>query len=1081
MPKRTDIKKICIIGAGPIVIGQACEFDYSGVQACKALKEEGYEVVLVNSNPATIMTDPVMADHTYIEPLTPEMLAAILRKERPDAILPTLGGQTGLNLGFKVAEMGVLDELGIEMLGANAEVIHHAEDREDFRATVAAAGVDLPRSDLAHNMDEALKALDYVGLPCIIRPAFTLGGTGGGVAYNREEFMTIAKGGLDASMVHEILIEESLLGWKELEMELMRDSAGNCVVVCSIENQDPMGVHTGDSITVAPVQTLTDREYAKLVEDSKKIVEAIGLKAAGCNLQFAQHPDTGRMVAIELNPRVSRSSALASKATGFPIAKIAVKVAIGYTLDELKNDITKTTSACFEPTIDYVVIKIPRFAFEKFPGGNETLTISMKSVGEVMAIGRTYCEALQKGVRSMETKRYALVNKADLDKPVTRDELIRKMSTPTREQFFAICRAIYEGISIDEIFDITKMDRWWLENVKLIMDKDKHLQTLNFEELSAQEMLEAKKMGFSDNRLAEIFGVSEEDVRRRRLDQGIDAVCKLVDTCACEHEAVTPYYYTTYEGEDETRTSETPKVLILGGGPNRIGQGIEFDYCCCHAAFAVKELGYQAIMMNCNPETVSTDFDTSDRLYFEPLTVEDVLGVVRREKPIGVILQFGGQTPLNIANKLVEVGVPVLGTSVKSIDAAEDRKLFSAMLQKLNIRQTPNTTAYELNDAIVKAEKIGYPVLMRPSFVLGGAKMEIVYSEADLRNYWSELLVYATKADVQINEERPILIDRFLSDAIEVDVDCICDGTDVYIAGIMEHIEEAGIHSGDSACSIPPQTLAPEVIEELKDSTRRMALELNVKGLMNVQYAVKNNNTVYVLEVNPRASRTVPFVSKVTGVKLANVATKVMMGYTLKELNCLEFPNFSHVGVKEAVFPFNRFPGVDAVLGPEMKSTGEVMGIDHSFAAAFAKSQMGAGSKIPTEGSVFISVKDDDKAHLEPVARKFVEMGFKIIATRGTANLLQSWGIECELIQKVSEGRPNIIDRMIDGTVQLIINSPSSKRPTRDEVSIRAGAIRYSIPLVTTIRAANAYTQAIAYMKENGAQFTVTSLQEYYG
>ncbi|MBR5161717.1 MAG: carbamoyl-phosphate synthase large subunit, partial [Thermoguttaceae bacterium] len=591
MPKRTDIKKICIIGAGPIVIGQACEFDYSGVQACKALKEEGYEVVLVNSNPATIMTDPVMADHTYIEPLTPEMLAAILRKERPDAILPTLGGQTGLNLGFKVAEMGVLDELGIEMLGANAEVIHHAEDREDFRATVAAAGVDLPRSDLAHNMDEALKALEYVGLPCIIRPAFTLGGTGGGVAYNREEFMNVAKGGLDASMVHEILIEESLLGWKELEMELMRDSAGNCVVVCSIENQDPMGVHTGDSITVAPVQTLTDREYAKLVEDSKKIVEAIGLKAAGCNLQFAQHPDTGRMVAIELNPRVSRSSALASKATGFPIAKIAVKVAIGYTLDELKNDITKTTSACFEPTIDYVVIKIPRFAFEKFPGGNETLTISMKSVGEVMAIGRTYCEALQKGVRSMETKRYALVNKADLDKPVTRDELIRKMSTPTREQFFAICRAIYEGISIDEIFDITKMDRWWLENVKLIMDKDKHLQTLNFEELSAPEMLEAKKMGFSDNRLAEIFGVSEEDVRRRRLDQGIDAVCKLVDTCACEHEAITPYYYTTYEGEDETRTSETPKVLILGGGPNRIGQGIEFDYCCCHAAFAVKELG----------------------------------------------------------------------------------------------------------------------------------------------------------------------------------------------------------------------------------------------------------------------------------------------------------------------------------------------------------------------------------------------------------------------------------------------------------------------------------------------------------
>ena len=1078
MPKRTDLKKICIIGAGPIIIGQACEFDYSGVQACKALKEEGYEVVLVNSNPATIMTDPKMADHTYIEPLTPEILAAILRKERPDAILPTLGGQTGLNLSFQVAEMGVLDELGIEMLGANAKVIHHAEDREDFRTTVANAGVDLPKSALAHNMDEAMAALEHVGLPCIIRPAFTLGGTGGGVAYNREEYMNIAKGGIDASMVHEILVEESLLGWKELEMELMRDSAGNCVVVCSIENMDPMGVHTGDSITVAPVQTLTDREYAKLVEDSKKIVEAMELKAAGCNLQFAQDPKTGRMVAIELNPRVSRSSALASKATGFPIAKIATKVAIGYTLDEIQNDITQSTSSCFEPTIDYVVIKIPRFAFEKFPGGNETLTISMKSVGEVMAIGRTFTECLQKGFRSLEMKRFALVNKADLEKKVTFADLMPKLSTPTRDQILAIARALYEGMSVEEVFNITKMDPWFLENIKLITDKDHHLQTLEFSKLSADEMREAKRMGFSDHRLAEIFNVSETEIRHRRLDQGIDAVCKLVDTCACEHTAATPYFYSTYEGEDESRTSETPKVLILGGGPNRIGQGIEFDYCCCHAAFAVKELGYEAIMMNCNPETVSTDFDTSDRLYFEPLTVEDVLGVVRREKPVGVILQFGGQTPLNIANRLVEVGVPVLGTSVDSIDAAEDRKLFSAMLQKLNIRQTPNTTAVELEDAIVKAEKIGYPVLMRPSFVLGGAKMEIVYNDSDLRSYWAELLVYATKADVQINDERPILIDRFLQDAIEVDVDCICDGTDVYIAGIMEHIEEAGIHSGDSACSIPPQTLPADVIAELRESTRRMALELNVKGLMNVQYAVQGK-TVFVLEVNPRASRTVPFVSKVTGVKIANIATKVMLGYSLKELGCVDYPEFKHVGVKEAVFPFNRFPGVDAVLGPEMKSTGEVMGIDSSFAAAFAKSQMGAGCKIPTEGTVFLSVNEDDKAHLEPIARDFASMGFKLIATRGTANLIKSWGIEVEEIKKISEGRPNVRDKMIDGSVALIINSPSSKRPTRDEVDIRAGAIRYKVPLVTTMRGAHAYTQAIAWLRQQ-TEIDVNSLQDYY-
>ncbi|MDR1383536.1 MAG: carbamoyl-phosphate synthase large subunit, partial [Planctomycetaceae bacterium] len=1069
--------------AGPIVIGQACEFDYSGTQACKALREEGYEVVLINSNPATIMTDPETANRTYIEPITPEYVTAVLRKERPDALLPTLGGQTALNTAFKVAEMGVLEELGIEMIGADRDVIHRAEDRDAFRETMLNIGIDLPRSALAHNMTEAAEAVAQIGLPCVIRPAFTLGGTGGGIAYNRQEFEQIAADGLAASMVTEILIEESLEGWKEFEMELMRDRKDNVVIVCSIENLDPMGIHTGDSITVAPVQTMTDREYQKMRDDSFRIIREIGVETGGCNIQFAQNPKNGRLVVIEMNPRVSRSSALASKATGFPIAKIAAKVAVGYTLDEIPNDITQKTPACFEPSIDYCVVKIPRFAFEKFPGGSERLTIQMKSVGEAMAIGRTFKEALQKGIRSMEFKKFGLGSPNDADaESKTLEELLLEMYTPSSDRLFQMASAFRLGASVEQVQNITKVDSWYLRQIQQLVMEEQRLAKTKLTEMTVEEMRRIKRLGFSDRRLGEIMACGEQAVRRWRLERHIDAVCKLVDTCGAEFEAMTPYYYSTYEEEDETQIDFNPqkeKILILGGGPNRIGQGIEFDYCCCHAAFAVRDCGYEAIMMNCNPETVSTDYDTSDRLYFEPLTLEDVLGVVRREKPKGVILQFGGQTPLNIAQMLFDEGVPILGTSVTSIAAAEDRNLFSAMLEKLDIRQTPNATAIELGEAVNKAAAIGYPVLMRPSFVLGGAKMEIVFSEQDLREYWQNLHVYCMKADVTIDRGHPILIDHFLENAIEVDVDALCDGKRVYIAGVMEHIEEAGIHSGDSACSIPPQTLPHWLVCQIENITEQIAFELQVRGLVNLQLAVKNN-VIYVLEVNPRASRTVPFVSKATGVPIAQLATKIMLGETLDSLGIGKSRReVEHVGVKESVFPWTRFPGVDAKLGPEMKSTGEVMGIDHSFDAAFAKSQIAAGLDVPQKGNVFISVKDSDKPYIGEVAKELKNLGFNIITSRGTGETLESMGIEVRTIAKIIEGaRPNILDLMIDNQVQLIINTPSGKNPHRDEVTIRSTCIHRNIPLVTTIRGAHAWIQAIRYITQN-PETNVTPIQDY--
>jgi carbamoyl-phosphate synthase large subunit len=1080
MPKRTDIKKICIIGAGPIIIGQACEFDYSGTQACKALKEEGYEVVLVNSNPATIMTDPETADRTYVEPVTPEILAEILRRERPDALLPTLGGQTALNVAFKVAETGILEELGIEMIGADRDVIHRAEDRDAFRETMRKAGIDLPRSGLAHNMDEARAVIEEVGLPCIIRPAFTLGGTGGGMAYNREEFERIAAGGIRASMVNEILVEESLEGWKEFEVEVMRDKADNVVIVCSIENFDPMGVHTGDSITVAPIQTMTDREYQKLRDDSITIIRAIGVETGGCNIQFAQCPQTGRLVIIEMNPRVSRSSALASKATGFPIAKIAAKVAVGYTLDEIPNDITRVTPACFEPTIDYCVVKIPRFNFEKFPGCDDHLTIQMKSVGEVMAIGRTFKESLQKGLRSMEAGRSGLgADGRDLDwKNLTDEEIEAKLSIPNRERIYYLRYAMKRGMKLEKIHELTMIDPWFLDNIKEIVETEEWIEGKKLSDLSDDELKWVKGMGFSDVQLAHLCGMKARDVRKERQARGVEAVYKLVDTCGAEFEAATPYYYSTYEDEDETRRSDTEKVMILGGGPNRIGQGIEFDYCCCHASFAVEELGLESIMMNCNPETVSTDYDTSDRLYFDPLTVEDVISVVRREKPKGLIVQFGGQTPLNIAEALEAEGAVILGTSVKAIALAEDREQFSALLRKLELRQTPSSTSFELNDAMEKARKIDYPVLMRPSFVLGGAKMEIVYDEAGLQQYWAELIEYCRKADVEISPARPVMIDKFLQDATEVDVDAICDGTDVYIAGVMEHIEEAGIHSGDSACSLPPYSLSAKLIAELEEATTKLALALEVRGLMNVQYAIKDDE-VYVLEVNPRASRTVPFVSKVTGVPIAKMATKVMLGKSLKELGLFRRPALKYVGVKESVFPWTRFPGVDAVLGPEMKSTGEVMGIDANFPLAFAKSQLGSGVKLPLAGTAFLSVKASDRPFLETIARGLSELGFNLIATRGTAQAIRQFELPVEVIKKVSEGRPNVIDLMLDNRVHLIINTPSGKAPKRDEVSIRTTAIDRNIPLVTTTDGAQAFVESIKQLRETPV-VGVKTLQEFH-
>ena len=1096
MPKRTDLKKIAVIGAGPIIIGQACEFDYSGTQACKSLKEEGYEVVLINSNPATIMTDPGTADRTYIEPLTVDAVAAVLRKERPQALLPTLGGQTALNTAFQVADAGILKELDIELIGADREVIHRAEDRDAFRDAVRKAGVDLPASGLARNMEEAMRVVAEIGLPCIIRPAFTLGGTGGGMAYNMEEFQRTAMAGLNASMVGEILIEESVVGWKELEIEMMADSSGNGIVICTVENLDPMGVHTGDSITIAPAQTMTDAEIQDMREKSLRIMRSIGLRTSGCNIQFAQSPTTGRMVAIELNPRVSRSSALASKATGFPIAKIAAKVAVGYQLTELHNDIIPANVACAEPAIDYVVVKIPRFAFEKFPGSDETISIQMKSVGEVMAIGRTFKEALQKGMRAMENGRFGFgADGKDPEPSTLDDELIRdKLVVPNRDRLYYIRYALERGMTPEEIYELSGIDPWWLYQMKEILAEEASLKGRKLMDVSRGDLVRAKQFGFSDVQLAYLFGTTEREVRERRHALDIRAGYRLVDTCAGTAPADNPYYYGTHGEKDESRADTgKEKILILGGGPNRIGQGIEFDYCCCHASFAARELGYESLIINCNPETVSTDFDTSDRLYFEPLTVEDTLEVVNREKPKGLIIQFGGQTPLNISRALVEAGVPILGTTVESIDRASDRGQFAELLRKLGLRQTRNAVAYVLNAALAAAEEIGYPVLMRPSFVLGGAKMEIVHDAAMLRKYWEELLVYCTKADVTISESRPVLIDGFLENATEVDVDAICDGSEVYIAGVMEHIEQAGIHSGDSACSLPPYSLSVAVREELEEATRRLALELGVCGLMNVQYAVKGGE-VYVLEVNPRASRTVPFVSKVTGAPVARYATMVMLGKTLGELGLgkrAKDPDF--YGVKEAVFPFSRFllpqatvsesgvplSTVDAVLGPEMKSTGEVMGIDRNLDLAFAKSQLGAGSKVPLAGTAFISVKKADHDHLEFIVNTLHDLGINLIATHGTAIAIRQWGIPVEVIKKVSEGRPHVVDMMVDKRVHLVINTPSGKTPRKDEVAIRTTALSRGVPLITTIEAAKAFVSAMRRLKNEGG-ISVTAIQDYH-
>jgi carbamoyl-phosphate synthase large subunit len=1061
MPRNNELKKILLIGSGPIVIGQGCEFDYSGVQACKALREEGYEVVLVNSNPATIMTDPEFADRTYVEPITPEVIEAIMEREKPDAILPTLGGQTALNAAMELNRNGALARHGVKLIGANAQAIAKGEDRQLFKEAMLRIGLDVPRSGIARSLADLDRIVAEIGtFPLIIRPAFTLGGTGGGIAYNREELDEIAARGLDLSPVREVLIEESLVGWKEFEMEVMRDRMDNCVVVCSIENFDPMGVHTGDSITVAPVQTLTDKEYQMMRDAAFAVIREIGVETGGSNIQFAVHPETGRMVVIEMNPRVSRSSALASKATGFPIAKIAAKLAVGYALDEIKNDITRETPACFEPTIDYCVVKVPRFTFEKFPQAEATLTTRMKSVGEAMAIGRTFKEALQKALRSLEIKRFGLLGDG-ADKDVDLETLRLKLAIPNAERIFYIAQAFQKGAAIDEVYELTKIDRWFLRNIAEIVAETGCLKTKTF--------LRAKKLGFSDRQLAVARSASENAIRSKRKTEGVAPTYRLVDTCAAEFEAYTPYYYSTYGDENERRESGKRKIMILGGGPNRIGQGIEFDYCCVHAAFALRELGFETIMVNSNPETVSTDYDTSDKLYFEPLTLEDVLNIYDQEQPEGVFVQFGGQTPLNLASGLEAAGVPILGTQTESIETAEDRKLFATMLDKLGLRQTPNGSATSAREAVAIAKTIGYPVLVRPSFVLGGRAMELVYTEADLRRYMTSA--------IEVTPDRPVLIDRFLEDAIEVDVDCISDGETTVIGAIMEHIEEAGIHSGDSACVIPTFSLSQKVLDEISSATKAMARELNVRGLMNVQFAVKGDD-VYVLEVNPRASRTVPFVSKAIGVPLAKLAAKVMTGLSLRELGFTKEIVPKHFSVKEAVFPFLRYEGLDISLGPEMKSTGEVMGIDVDLGLAYAKSQMAAPPPLPKRGRVFVSVKDADKEAIIPVAREYLKLGFEIVSTSGTAEALTRAKIKVTKVFKIHEGRPNVLDRIKNGDINFIINTPSGKIPREHEVVIRNAALAAKIPIMTTVRAALASANGIRSLQKRKVQ--VRSLQEYH-
>jgi len=1073
MPKRTDIKSILLIGSGPIIIGQACEFDYSGTQALKALKEEGYRVILVNSNPATIMTDPDFADRTYIEPITIEIVEKIIQKERPDVLLPTLGGQTALNLAIELAERGILGRYGVEMIGAKLESIKKAEDRDLFKQAMRRAGLDLPRSGYARNLREAVQIQRRLHFPVIIRASRTLGGSGGNFAYGPEDFKEVVQKGMDISPVHEVLIEESVLGWKEFELEVMRDHKDNVVIICSIENFDPMGIHTGDSITVAPAQTLTDKEYQIMRDAALRVIREIGVDTGGSNIQFAVSPKDGRMVVIEMNPRVSRSSALASKATGFPIAKIAAKLAVGYTLDEIPNDITRETPACFEPTIDYVVVKVPRFTFEKFPQAKDLLTPQMKSVGEAMAIGRTFKEALQKAMRSLETNSYGFEEKIEISAADRENqlELLRgKLKNPNAQRLWYLGDAYRHGLSTEEIYQLSRIDPWFLEKIREIVESEKEIQSFNgkLQDIQPALLRQWKALGFADQRLAKLLGCGEAGLRAWRLQKDIQAVFCSVDTCGAEFAAYTPYLYSTYEGQDESKPTPRKKIMILGGGPNRIGQGIEFDYCCVHAAFALKEEGYETIMVNCNPETVSTDYDTSDKLYFEPLTMEEVMNIVDREKPDGVVVQFGGQTPLKLALPLERAAVKIIGTSPDNIDLAEDRERFAKLLNKLSIEQPDNGIARSYEAAFEIAERLGYPVLVRPSYVLGGRAMQIVYDRDALKDY----MTYAVAA----SPEHPVLIDKFLDDAIEVDVDALSDGDAVVIGGIMEHIERAGVHSGDSACSLPPKSIGPEIQAQIRKHTIDLAIALNVRGLMNVQFAVQGKN-VYVLEVNPRASRTVPFVSKAIGVPLAKMAARIMVGRKLKDLGLIAEVLPKHISVKEAVFPFNKFPGVDTLLGPEMKSTGEVMGIDRSFGLAFAKAQLGGGMRLPNEGKVFISVRDEDKKSVNRVAERLHRSGFQIVATRGTAAYFQSRGIPSEVVNKVQEGSPHIADTIKEGAIAMVINTPTDAHSHAASYLIRRCALDYQVPYYTTIAGAEAAAEGIEFLREH--EFDVQALQDY--
>lgn len=1068
MPKRKDINKILIIGSGPIVIGQACEFDYSGTQACKVLKQQGFKVILVNSNPATIMTDPEMAYHTYIEPITPDVVEKIIRKERPDSLLPTLGGQTGLNTAVELAENGALKKYNVKLLGANLSSIKKAEERDKFKKIIQSSGLQVPKSGYAHSYKEAQEIIKHVGLPAIIRPSYTLGGTGGNVAYNIEEYEKYVNWGLNLSPKSQVLIEESVVGWKEYELEVMRDKKDNVVIICSIENLDPMGIHTGDSITVAPAQTLTDKEYQLMRDAAIKIIRAIGVETGGSNIQFAVNPENGKLYVIEMNPRVSRSSALASKATGFPIAKIASLLAVGYTLDEIPNDITKKTPACFEPTIDYCVVKWPRFTFEKFPKTSPELTVQMKSVGEAMSIGRTFKEALQKAIRSLEIDRYSLETNYT-DGQMSPEQLQKKLKSTCWDRIWYIAEAYRKKFSTEQIYSLTKIDPWFLNNINDIVRLERKIKSTSLNGFNGKLTRQVKEYGFSDKYLASMLNISEKQFRQHRQLLNVEAVYKAVDTCGAEFEAHTPYFYSTYESECEANPAKRKKVIILGGGPNRIGQGIEFDYCCVHASMALKELGIESIMVNCNPETVSTDYDTSDRLYFEPLTFEDVMNIIEKEKPDGVIVQFGGQTPLKLAAPLEQAGVKIIGTCPNSIARAEDRKRFNKLINKLKLCQPASGTATSLSQALKIAQKLGFPLLIRPSFVLGGRAMEIVYDHHSIQR--------CVKNALEASDEHPILIDKFLDDATELDVDAICDGERVVIGGIMEHIEEAGVHSGDSACVLPPISISDRLLEEIKRQTEVLAFELKVKGLINIQFAVKNDE-IYILEVNPRASRTVPFVSKSIGVPLAKLATKVMTGMTLEKLGFTKQIIPKYYAVKEAVFPFLKFPGTDTLLGPEMLSTGEVMGISDDFGMAFAKSQIAASNNLPTTGNVLFSVKDEDKKKAVELARKMLEMGFKIIATKGTCIEFIKNNVSSEFVLKMTEGRPNIVDWTINGKINLIINTTIGAQSIKDSFPIRRIALDKQIPYVTTIRGAAAVVKAVAALKER--KISVKPIQNYY-